>query len=337
MTIDVHGHLSPPDAQRRFPMPPSLTDVAGMIEHKLAHDVTMTIVGSPVGAGAMAPIPGVDNYAQDNDTLRRFHDWLSATVAEHPDHLRGLVYANAFGDDRHLTSVADTFRSAAFVGLITNTSVNGHYLDDSRADGFFDLAEELGAPVVLHAPAWPAAGHGLTDPRLIEQLGRFGDVTLAVACLILSGRLDKHPNLQLIAAGGGGALAMLPRRLDLIATMPHWGPQRPGQAGPRPEPLRQPPSSYLRRIWVDTAGSGGLHMRANVEVFGAQQMLFGTDSPPLVDVVGPGLAEIDALPVPEADKHAIRRGNAEHLFGLIPAGSSTQANDTVRSERAHSR
>ncbi|WP_231631250.1 NAD(P)-dependent oxidoreductase, partial [Streptomyces clavuligerus] len=51
MIIDIHGHLSPPEAARRFPMPPSLTDVDGMLAARARAGIDLTIIGSPVGAG----------------------------------------------------------------------------------------------------------------------------------------------------------------------------------------------------------------------------------------------------------------------------------------------
>ena len=39
--------------------------------------VTTTIVGSPVGAGTMVPVPGLDNYDQPADKLNAFQDWVA--------------------------------------------------------------------------------------------------------------------------------------------------------------------------------------------------------------------------------------------------------------------
>jgi predicted TIM-barrel fold metal-dependent hydrolase len=312
--VDCHAHISPPDAVRRFPTPPSLGDVEGMIESKLALGVEMSIVGSPVGAGVMAPVAGVDNYAQSVDRLRAFHDWLGGTVADHPRHLRALVYANPFGDDEHLDAAARTLKEPEFCGLIVNTSVAGRYLDDSRCDAFFALAAEEDAPVMLHAPAWPAAGTGLTDPRLLEQVGRFGDVAAGVASVIFGGWLDRYPRLRLIATAGGGALTLLPERLDLAYRSPHWGGGGPGAV--RPRPLGRPPSTYLRDIWVDTATPSRTALRAALTVFGPEHVLFGTDSPPLEGAVADGLRALSDLDLPEDRLHAIRHGNAERLFGL---------------------
>jgi aminocarboxymuconate-semialdehyde decarboxylase len=314
VTIDVHGHISPPESVSPFPMPASLRDVPGMIDRKLAAGIDLTVVGSPVGAGAMVPVPGVNNYAQSTAKLRAFHDWLAGQVAAHPRHLRALVYANPFGGDEHLASAAQTYRDGGFVGFVINTSVEGRYLDDPAAGDFFAMADELAAPVLLHAPAQPAAGAGLADHRLIEQLGRFCDVTIGVACCVLGGWLEKFPGLRLVATGAGGALALLAEKLDLVYQPPGWarGPRPPGA----PLPISRPPSEYLRRLWVDTASPSPLALRANLDVFGADRILLGTDSPPLVGMESPVLAAIADLPIPYLDRQAIREGNAKRLFRL---------------------
>lgn len=401
MTIDVHGHLSPPESMRRFPMPPSLGDPEAMIEAKLAAGVDLTLIGSPVGAGAMVPLPGVDNYAQTEDELARFHDWTADLVARHPRHLRAYVYVNPFGGEAHLTAVRDRLAQDEFVGLIANTSVAGRYLDHPDAADFFALAAETGAPVLLHAPAAPAAGTGLADLMSVEQLGRFADVTIGLACCVLGGWLERHPGLRLIGQGAGGALALLAEKLDRSWSPEHWQPGRPGPApagapgagsggvrgsgagsggaresgvgsggiggsggvrgsgpgsggargsasgpgaprgsgagsggapgagrGPARPPLPRPPSSYLNRVWVDTATPSPAAVELALRVFGPDKVLYGSDSPPLP---GPSVAEglrlLERLDIPEAHRRAVREDNARALFraGLpapsVPAGT----------------
>ncbi|GLZ42035.1 amidohydrolase family protein [Actinokineospora sp. NBRC 105648] len=314
MIVDVHGHISPPESLRRFPMPPSLGDVEGMVERKLAAGIDLTLVGSPVGAGAMVPVPGVDNYAQGTDALRAFHDWLASRVTAFPEHLRALVYANPFGGTEHLGAAAQTYVDGGFVGFVVNTSVAGRYLDDPAAEEFFAMAAELDAPVLLHAPAQPAAGTGLADFRHIEQLGRFCDVTIGVACLVLGGVLERHPGLRLVATAAGGALALLAEKLDLVHRPPHWA--APGGPPTRPLPLSAPPSAYLRRIWVDTSSPSPVALAANLATFGADRLLLGTDSPPLVGMEVPVLSAIGALAVDDDERAAILGGTAAELFGL---------------------
>ncbi len=330
MIVDVHGHISPPESLKRFPMPPALGDVEGMIERKLAAGIDTTIVGSPVGAGAMVPIPGFDNYAQTASQLAAFHDWLAGACAKHPSRLRAYVYTDPFAGDALLAAAADTLQGDdAFVGFIVNSSVRGEFLGSQRSDRFFAMAAELHAPVMVHPPADPAAGAGLRDLRLVEQVARFCDVTTALARCLLHGWLERYPDLNLIGATAGGAIALLAEKLDAAAASRHWGPpggRPPGAPGgvglappagdDGPPALRRPPSESLRRIWVDTATPGTTALRANLEAIGAERMLFGTDSPPLpLHAQGP-FSAIEALALTDHERAQILGDNACRLFGL---------------------
>ncbi|MFH8475470.1 amidohydrolase family protein [Streptomyces sp. NPDC018000] len=320
MIIDIHGHLSPPEAARRFPMPPSLTDVDGMLAARAQAGIDLTIIGSPVGAGAMARVPGVDNYAQPRDRLRSFHAWMSGLIASFPDQLRGYVYANPFGDDDHLEGVRETLADPAFVGLITTSSVHGELLGSPRADSFFALAAEAGVPVLVHAPAEPIGTDRVDDFGFVEQIGRFGDVTMGMAMIAFAGWLEKYPGLRLIGATGGGAMALLPDRLQTAARPRHWGGGKPSAQSSAPAPSSTPPSAdpggALRRMYVDTSTFSPAHLGLNAEVLGPERMLFGTDSPPMSVPLEEFIRLIEKLPVDKASRQLILGGNAEALFDL---------------------
>ncbi|MGW1882607.1 amidohydrolase family protein [Streptomyces sp. NPDC001970] len=325
MIIDIHGHLSPPEAAKRFPMPPSLTDVDGMLAARAQAGIDLTVIGSPVGAGAMARVPGVDNYAQPRDRLRGFHTWMSGLIAKFPDQLRGYVYANPFGDDDHLEGVRETLADPAFVGLITTSSVHGELLGSPRADSFFALAAEAGVPVLVHAPAEPVGTERVDNIGFVEQIGRFGDVTMGMAMIAFAGWLDKYPGLRLIGATGGGAMALLPERLQTAARPRHWGGGAPPSAPPSAQPSAPPPAenppaadpaAALQRMYVDTSPFSPAHLSLNAEVLGPERMLFGTDSPPMAAPLEDFIRMIEKLPVDKASQQLILGGNAEALFDL---------------------
>ena len=325
-------------------MPRTLGQVEEMISGKLARGVRTTIIGSAVGGGAMVPLPGVDDHAQSESDLAWHDAWLADLVDEYPQQLRAYVYVNPFGGAAHLTRVAQTVRQPQFVGLIAHTSVAGRYLDAPEAEDFFALAADADVPVLLHPPAMPAAGAGLDNLLLIEQLGRFGDVTIGLACCVLGGWLDRFPGLKLIGPTAGGALGLLTEKLDRIMAPNHW--DGPGEAsrggggeasraddGPprlmrRLAALAAPPSSYLRRIWVDTATPSASAIGLALRVFGPDRVLFGTDSPPMPYAdVGVTLDLLGRLGVSGSVRDAVREQNALALFGdaLPQSGSPTGA------------
>src|SRR6187455_340697 len=116
MIIDIHGHITSPKLFQRFPMPPALADIEGMIQQKLDAGIELTIVGSPVGEGTMMKVPGLDNYAQPADQLKSFHDWLASECQKHAPHLKAYVYTNPF-DESLLDQTAKTAGQDEFVGL----------------------------------------------------------------------------------------------------------------------------------------------------------------------------------------------------------------------------
>ena len=339
MIIDVHGHITSPKLFQRFPMPPALADIEGMIQQKLDVGIEMTIVGSPVGEGTMMKVPGLDNYVQTADQLKSFHEWLASECQKHSPHLKGYVYTNPF-DESLLEQTAATARQKEFVGLIINTSIKGEYLDSEKADSFFAMAAELDMPVFLHPPAEPVGAASLRDYRLMEQVGRFNDVTTSLSVLVFSGRLEQYPNLKFIGATGGGSISLLPERLDLAHQPRHWGkkPEQQGGApaagppgdrasGPPGGPpqgviqqyenrISQPPSTYIRKFYVDTASMSEAAMQANLQTLGAEHLLFGSDSPPLATPLRMLVDRINALPISEDEKQQIRAENARRLFKL---------------------
>ncbi|MEV0847246.1 amidohydrolase family protein [Streptomyces sp. NPDC049954] len=324
MTIDVHGHITSPELFSRFPMPPSLVDVDGMVELKAAAGITMSIVGSPVGAGTMVRAPGLDNYRQPPDRLEAFHEWLAGQVRDHSTALRAYVYVNPLGSDEELAAAAARIEQDEFVGLMVNSSVNGSFLDTPRADAFFAMAAEHGAPVMLHPPAEPAGSGQLSDLRLVEQIARPCDVTLGTAAVIFAGWLEKYQNLRLIAPVCGGGLSLLLERLEVARHMPP-GFGRPRAAAPPSAPAAGPPTGpsvtplaeLLPRIFVDTATPSVPAIAAAVRAFGPGNVMLGTDTPPMGAPLGAALARLDALGLPPKDVEAIRHRNAERLFGLV--------------------
>ena len=302
MTIDVHGHVTSPELFKKFPMPASLADIDGMIERKASLGITLTIVGSPVGAGTMVPVPGMDNYDQPEDKLDQFHDWVAETVRSHPGALKGYLYLNPLVGGQTVARAADRLRQEEFVGLIVNTSVRGEFLDDERAADFFAMAAETRAPVLLHPPTVPVGANAVKRVGAVEHVARPCDITMGVAAILFAGWLTRFPTLKLIVPNAGGALALLREKLVMAQ-------RRDGIEGP-------PVSEQLRRIYVDTATPSPVALAAALEVFGADRMLFGTDSPPLATPLDAALAAIDRLPLNDSQRARVLSGNARSLFGL---------------------
>ncbi|MCH5670844.1 amidohydrolase family protein [Streptomyces gilvus] len=302
MFIDIHGHLSPPGEKGGGP--PSLRDPEAVIARKRALGIELTVIGSPVGAGVMLPLPDIDNYRQTADQVRAHNELMAELVDRHPQSLRTYAYLDPTGDERMLTQAQELLKDWRFVGFVVNSSINDEYLSSPRAEQFFAMASELAVPVLLHPPARPVGAASLGDFGMVEHVGRFNDVTAGLAALLRAGAPQKYPGLVLVAAAGGGAVAQLAEKLDLAAVP---------RGGGEPEFL---PSEGLRRIHVDTSCPSPHNLAANLAVLGADRVLFGTDAPPLMEALEPTLRLVTGAGLSAADLDRVTRLNALELYGL---------------------
>lgn len=322
--IDIHGHVTSPTLFERLPMPPSLADVDGMIEQKAAQGIGTTIVGSPVGAGTM--IPGTTTDADRTpEALEEFHDWIAGKVRDHPGALAGYVYTDPLGGDEVVARAARRLEQDEFVGLIVNTSVGGRYLDAPEAEPFFAMAAERSVPVLLHAPAEPIGGNGLGHAGLVEHIARPCDITIGVAALATAGWQHRFPELRLIVTAAGAGLPLLVEKLALAQRRgAAWRPGPPAE----PEPGRSAVDA-LRRLYVDTTTPSSSALRAALDLWGPERVLFGTDSPPATEPHSAGLERLAATGLDDHDLHAVREGNARALFGLAGATHTAELKESA--------
>ncbi|MFI6930382.1 amidohydrolase family protein [Streptomyces sp. NPDC050287] len=113
-------------------------------------------------------------------------------------------------------------------------------LSDPRLAPFWARAEESGALVFLH-PFGCTLDERLDQWYLSNTVGQPTENAVALSHLIFSGVLDRHPDLKVIAAHGGGYLPTQIGRSD------HAWRVRPDAQG-----CAREPSSYLERLYFDS-------------------------------------------------------------------------------------
>lgn len=195
-------------------------------------------------------------------------------------------------------------RELGMVGVEVSGSVGGFDLADPRFERFWSEAAALDCPVFIH-PMGTSLGERVNEYYLANIIGQPLETTVALSKLILSGVLDRHPALKLIAAHGGGYLPSYVGRLD------HgWSV--------RPEARTTPklPSSYLRRIWFDSVVYSPGVLRQLIDTVGASQVMVGTDYPydMGMDQVHEFFGQVAGLS--EEDLQAMLGANAARLFKL---------------------
>jgi predicted TIM-barrel fold metal-dependent hydrolase len=181
-------------------------------------------------------------------------------------------------------------------GVIASTTIGGRLLDDTHLEPVWEALAASGVPLMVHPmmSVLPAdlTGYGIA---LSAGIGFPFQTTVALARLLLAGVLNRHPDLRVVAAHGGGALPFLIGRLE--------GTHR-GGAGDTP--LRE----SARRLLLDAALYEPDAVRMAADLVGAHRLLFGTDHPfPNADgaritgAIRSGLPDVEAALVMGASAH----------------------------------
>src|SRR5215472_8652504 len=118
------------------------------------------------------------------------------------------------------------------------------------------------------------AGKELSDPAFARfyftnVIGNPLETTIALHYLIFDGVLERHPKLKILAVHGGGYLGAYSACIDHA-----WGARSDSHGA-----LPQPPTSYLKRVYVDTVVFTPNQLAELVAVFGTDHVLMGTDYP----------------------------------------------------------
>jgi len=229
---------------------------------------------------------------------------FAAAQREHPDRLRWMASLPFEHPARALEELARSVDEGA-VGVMVLSNIAGRQLIDPLFQPVWKEIDRRGLPVFLH-PTTPCncGGMGLERYGLMTSVGFTFDSTAAVSLMVNDGFFERHTQMKLIVAHGGGALPFLAPRLDRC--FDSYSECREG--------IRRHPTEYLRRLYADTALFSEATLALTIGCFGEDHVLYGTDFPhPIADLEGI-LARVDVLPGAARDK--VRGANAARLFGI---------------------
>jgi aminocarboxymuconate-semialdehyde decarboxylase len=127
---------------------------------------------------------------------------------------------------------------------------------------------------------------------------------------VFGGTLERYPRLKIVAAHGGGFLSHYPARMDHAYRV-------------RPEchdNIKRPPSYYMKKIFYDTITFSEEQLAHLVNLYGAGQIVIGTDYPYDMGYYKPVDFVNGMKALTRAEKEQIIGGNAAKLLGLKRRG-----------------
>ena len=327
ITIDIHSHVAVP-AAAKFVAP--YLDLATVplahfanaetkalsqkqeadIRARIGHDRRLADLDAMgIDVQIIAPPPPQCYYTVPLDiAVKAMHivnDGIAEFCAVKPDRLKGFGAVPMTDGTEAARELERCVKQLGFTGVEILTNIAGKELSDPAFAPFWKRAEELGALVMIHPNGFTEASR-LTRFYFNNVVGNPLETTIALHYLIFDGVFERHPRLKVLAVHGGGYLSAYPGRIDHA-----WGARSDSHGA-----LPQPPTTYLKRIYVDTVVFTPHQLAALVSTFGADHVLLGTDYPydmaeydPLGHIAAVG--DFDAATVA-----ALAGGNAKKLLGL---------------------
>lgn len=262
-----------------------------------------------IGRQVLSPMPELLSYwmaPEDGARMCRYlNEVIAAMVAESPQRFVGLGAVPLQDVPQAIDELEAIVGDMGLAGVEIAGSVNGKVIGDPTFLPFFQAAAHLGAAVFVH-PLRPAGMDRLVGPAALEQVLAFpGETGLAAASLITGGTFDRVPGLRIAFSHGGGTLsALLPRLQHAWNTLP------PVRAA-----IATEPTSAARRMYFDDLVYDAATIHRLIEVFGAGQVMVGSDYPFAI-MDGDPAGRIESLGLTEETLAMVSSGNARHWLGL---------------------
>ena len=196
----------------------------------------------------------------------------------------------------------DHVRDLGLLGVMVGANVEDKELDDESLEPVWARLNELKMTVFVH-PINPTLIPRLEPYHLTNLIGNPLDTTIALSRLILTGVLERHPDIRFYFAHAGGFMPYLYGRIDHA-----WHAREDTKSR-----LKTLPSSYLPHCWYDTIAHAQPPLHYLITSMTDHNVVVGTDYP--ADMSDPTIAtkllelnlEPDALT-------RIQHQNAQRLF-----------------------
>jgi aminocarboxymuconate-semialdehyde decarboxylase len=327
-TVDVHAHVLLPEVDALVADLPGLAE-AGALDARRNGPTALAVSGPMVRERAprmtdvtarlaamdaqgvdvqlVSPSPSHYHYWADEETAEKVHRLAGEATAAHCAQAPGRLYGLGLVPLQHPRQAVRALEHALEQGLLgveISSHAPGRELSDPAYEPFWTRAEETGAILFLH-PFGCTLDERLDQWYLSNVVGQPVENAVALSHLIFSGVLDRHPELKLIAAHGGGYLPTHIGRSDHA-----WSARSDAGAG-----CAHLPSSYLKRLYFDSLVHDPHALRELVRAAGADRVLLGSDYAFDMGTADP-VAALRAARLPDTDFHAVRGGNAAALLNL---------------------
>lgn len=227
-------------------------------------DVTMQVLST---------IPVLFNYwakpAHGLETSRFFNDHIAQCAADNPNRFIGLGTLPLQDIDLSIKEMERCVKELTMPGVEIGSNINNKNLSDPYFEPFWKAAEELGCCIFVHP--WEMMGENDMQKYWLPWLvGMPAETARAIASMIFGGVFERHPNLRVAFAHGGGSFPFTIGRIE------HGFNVRPDLCA---IDNNVNPRNYLGKFWIDALVHDPKALEFVVDVMGHDKVCMGSDYP----------------------------------------------------------
>ena len=256
-------------------------------------DVSVLTVNIP-GPELLTPELGVEG-------ARICNDYLAELSARYRGRFVGLATLPLQDVPAAMAEYERAIHHLKLRGIFLFSHIAGKPLDAPEFEPLYAAAERDQIPLVLH-PTVPTWAEVVKDYSMIPMVGLMMDTSIAMLRLILSGTLERHPDLLIVHPHCGGVLPYLMPRVEEQTEVKRRGREH----------IRKPPGEYYRNVYLDIVSPSAQAMQYAYDFSRPDRLLFGSDHPWVK--IGAILEHFDRLAIPAEHKAMILGENACRLF-----------------------
>ena len=289
--LDCFSHFMPISyydfAKKNIAAVPKMMDRAANIPLMSDLDARSALVRSVEGFSQLLSTvsPTVDSIAVPKaaaELAAAYNDGLSEISERENICFPGFIASLAFTNpDAAVKEIERQNGNNLCLGFQIFSNINGAPLDKEDFEPIFAALNAANKPVLLH----PTRGYDFSDYKTEEfsqfeiwwSLGWPYETSAAMFRLVLSGILERYPNLKIITHHGGGFIPAAGGRID--NGLPDIGSRTPKDFVENVR-LKGSLQQAMRSFYADTAGFGStIPVIGAVEFFGSKKVVFATDCP----------------------------------------------------------
>jgi len=233
------------------------------------------------------------------------NDQIAKHVRDYPKSFYGIATLPMQAPKVAADELERAITKLGLKGMQIGSNIGGKNLDDPEFEPVWAVANRHSAFCMVH-PNNVAGIDRMKSYYLNNLIGNPLDTTIAAACLVFGGVIERFPSIRFFMVHGGGFAPYQAGR---------W--QHGWQVRPEPKKnLKKPPAETIRTFYWDTILHSQPALEYLVSAFGANHVILGSDYP--YDMGTFECArQVKALSIPQLDKVTILNGLVQTLLAGV--------------------